>query len=119
MIKIICLFSLIIFLSCHSKEKIPQEVLSPAKMKMVYWDYLKADAQTIEEARKDNTKEDTMLNLQYQAAIFNHHQITKETFYKSYQYYMDHPSLMLKLMDSIVTKQTEKNEKPMILFDAK
>jgi hypothetical protein len=108
--------AVLLFLSCTKKETFPKDILPPAKMQEVFWDYLKADAYT--GIRKNDPSgqasifRDTALNIHLQNIIFKHHHISREEFYRSYQFYMNKPELMKPILDSIDVKQQKKIVEP-------
>lgn len=105
----IVFFCLITFISCGNKNKIPAGVLVPDKMQAVLWDVIKADAYTAEIIRKDSAKKATDVNLKLQQEIFSIHKITREDFYKSYDYYKGNPGKLKTIMDSMII-QAERNK---------
>jgi len=96
-----------ILFSCSEKEKLPAGILKPKKMQAVMWDFVKADVYSEEFIKREHPGTDTMSNIKMQLVIFNKHNVTKETFYKSYHYYYDHPDLMNALLDSITASQNK------------
>lgn len=110
MIKRVITFGVIIFIvSCGSKNKIPEEILPPAKMQILFWDVLQADAFAFTYVTKDTTKKPEAEVAKLQQQIFSIHKTTKDIFYKSYEYYNIHPEIMKPLLDSMISKYT--NEK--------
>ena len=107
-ILLIMLFAALIY-SCKQEEKKPADILPPDKMELVLWDYLRADTYTSEFLKKDSTADDTLLNMKMQEVIFKHHGISKEKFYKSYQYYIQQPGVMVNMIDSMVARQQRKS----------
>jgi len=95
----------IVLISCGKKSDLPGEIIQPAKMQSVLWDFIRADALTTTE-QKNNTSSPEALaaNVKLQKQVFALHQVTKEEFYKSLDYYNAHPVLMRTIMDSIVNK---------------
>ena len=102
-------FSCIILVSC-SPGKTPENILPPDKMQQVLWDQLRADAFTTVYAAKDSTKNLQQVNLELQQKIFQKDHTDKETFYRSYRYYINHTELMRDMLDSMTAKQTRLNE---------
>jgi len=97
---------LIIVLSC-SKSKVPDGVLVPEKMQAVYWDYIRADVFAKEMLSKDSLINIDSSNIQLQQQLFEKHKITKETFYKSYEYYISHQLLMKDMLDTMQARQQQ------------
>jgi hypothetical protein len=102
-------FCLTFFISCGNKNKIPEGVLKPGKMQSVLWDVIKADAFTAEIIRKDSSKKTADVNLKLQQEIFTIHKITRNDFYKSYDYYKENPGKLKVIMDSMII-QAERNK---------
>lgn len=98
----IVFFCLLIFISCGNKNKIPEGVLKPDIMQAILWDVIKADAFTAEIIRKDSVKKTADVNLKLQQEIFTIHKITRENFYKSYDYYKENPGKLKVILDSII-----------------
>jgi hypothetical protein len=107
----IVLFCLIIFISCGNKNKIPPGILKPDKMQAVLWDVIKADAFTTEFIKKDSAKDAVRENLKLQQEIFTIHHISKQDFYKSYDYLKLNPDLFRILMDSLIAKEERDKQK--------
>ena len=100
------LFIMILFFSvgCNSPKEKTVDIISPEKMKLVLWDYLRANEYAFEIIKKDTTQNDTTLNLHLQNLIFNHYKISRETFYKSYTYYTNNSNLLVPILDSMIAK---------------
>lgn len=94
-------------LSC-SKSKVPKGILEPEKMQAVYWDYMRADIYANELIRNDTNRNANRENIQLQKGVFELHKVTKEEFYKSYDYYLNHPSLMKQMLDTMTVRQQKK-----------
>jgi Domain of unknown function (DUF4296) len=100
-------FIIAIFLfSCGSKKDLPAGILKPAAMQKVFWDVLRADALAFDFIKKDSTKKPEAELEKIQQQIFAVHKISKEVFYKSYNYYKTHPDIMLPALDSMITQYT-------------
>jgi hypothetical protein len=93
------------FFSCQDKKKIPEGIIAPQKMQLVFWDYIRADVFARDFIKKDSSRNDTLENIKLQNKIFSFYHISREDFYKSYDFYIDHPELMGVLMDSMIAKQ--------------
>ena len=99
-------FITILFFSvgCNSPKEKSADIIAPDKMKLVFWDYLRANEYAFEIVRKDKTQNDTTLNLHLQNIIFNHYKVSRETFYKSYNYYTRNSNLLVPILDSMIAK---------------
>jgi Domain of unknown function (DUF4296) len=123
---------------CSDKNNIPSGILSREKMEGVLWDMIQADqystlylakdsarmAKDSTHLAKDSThlaKDSTRINLKMETLrlyeqVFRLHQVSREEFRKSYQYYLDHPALNQVLFDSLTVKgarlRTESYSRP-------
>jgi hypothetical protein len=88
---------------CKSKDEVPAGILKFDKMQAVLWDVIQAEALTGQFIKKDFSIDAPLENLKMQQQIFANHQIKKEEFYTSYQYYSVHVQLMRSMLDSITT----------------
>ena len=98
-------YSLLILLVSCSRSKYPDGVLDPEKMQAVYWDYLRADVYAKELLSKDSSRNIDSANIQFQQQLFEKHKVSKETFYKSYEYYISHQLLMKDMLDTMQVRQ--------------
>jgi len=95
----------ILLISCGKKSGVPPEYIPPAKMQLVFWDFIRADALTTLEHNNNNASPEALAtNIKLQKQVFAMHQVTKEEFYRSLDYYNAHPALMRTLMDSVINK---------------
>ena len=99
----ILLFS---FFACTKKGAVPEGILPPERMQLIFWDYVRADVYTRDYLRKDSALNDTAANLSLQNRIFRHYGISREKFYDSYDYYVAHPEMMTVMLDSMIRRQS-------------
>ncbi len=97
-------FLFLLIFSCNTKDSIPNDIIKPEKMQLILSDFIKSDVYTTEIINKQSLESDTVSNLRIQQIIFNHYKISRNDFYKSYQYYYIHPGLMISILDSITNK---------------
>ncbi len=108
-IKLSIFLVLAVLMSC-SKSKVPKGIFDLEKMQAVYWDYIRADVYANEIIRNDTNRNANRENIKLQQRIFILHKITKEEFYKNYDYYLNHPSLMQEMIDTMIVRQQKKIE---------
>jgi sulfite reductase alpha subunit-like flavoprotein len=106
MSRLIKLFLPCLFFSCSGRQAIPKDIIPQEKMMAVMTDVLKADGLTEEINRR---KMDTLVNQEIRAAkyykqVFDIHKITKEDFFKSYNYYLQHPDFFKVILDSVYNR---------------
>jgi hypothetical protein len=110
----ICIFSFVLLYSCQRKQEAQKgEILSTAKMQLVLWDMLQADAFTENFIKRDSSKNVLVENAALQKKIFELYKISREDFYTSYNYYTTHPDVMKTILDSISVKAERDRNKLM------
>lgn len=90
-------------IGCTSKDK-KTAVLSMDKMQAVMWDIIRADVFTDQFIRRDTLKKPALENMQLQTKIFALHHVTREEYYKSYDYYVSRAELMKVILDSLTSR---------------
>ena len=99
---------MLFFISCQNKNDIPPGILKPNKMQAVLWDVINADAFTTEFIKKDSAKDAAKENLKLQQQIFAIHHVSKENFYKSYDYYKTQTPVLKTILDSMIAQAERK-----------
>ena len=122
------IFFVVFFSACSGNSD--KDVIPVPVMKDVMWEMIQADVFTEQFmkpfAKYDFKKENAKLQMQ----IFNRHHVTRQQYYKSYDYYAANADMMRVLLDS-VTAQGERernaymrfhynrNTKPVVLPETK
>jgi hypothetical protein len=97
---IIFLIPIYFFSACTPEEKrIPKDVMTVDTMKYVVWDMIQAGAYSSYLKDKDTAVK--RLNTAYMAEVLKLHNISKEYFFKSFNFYQSHPVLNKELFDSV------------------
>jgi hypothetical protein len=92
--------------SCTQNQREPEQLIPPAQMEQILWDYIKADVYAVEFFKKFNAAaNDTLFNLKMQKTIFDHYKVRPQNFFRSYRYYCTHPEKMSVILDSIEARQ--------------
>ena len=101
---------ILIFLlwGCSNKGNTQPDILNKDKMAAVLWDIMRANSFTELYIKKDSLKNATLENMKLQQQIFTIHNVSKEAFYKSYNYYSLQPDQMRVILDSIAAR-SERN----------
>lgn len=101
---------ILIFLQwgCSDKGNKQPGILNKDKMAAVLWDIMRANSFTELYIKKDSLKNATFENMKLQQQIFTLHNVSREAFYKSYNYYSLQPDQMRVILDSI-TARSERN----------
>jgi len=97
-------------LAACSKAKIPKDILPPEKMQAVYWDYLQADAFANEFVRRDTSKTIETESAKLQLQVFKIHKVSKEEFYKSFEFYLNHREMLKDMLDTMLVRQNKPAE---------
>ena len=104
MIKYFFITILFFSVGCNSPKKKSADIIAPEKMKLVFWDYLRANEYAFEIIKKDTSLNDTLINIQLQNSIFSRYKISRSAFYKSYSYYTKNSNLLVPILDSMIAK---------------
>ena len=99
--------SIIFFLtfSCTNKDKTPPGVLSKDQMEKVLWDMIEADRFATHYLSKDTLLKNAKIEaLKMYEKVFALHKISKNSFIKSYTYYLSRPDLTKVIFDSVSAK---------------
>ncbi len=92
------------FIGCSDKNSIPSGILPRDKMEGVLWDMILADqyaAYLAKDSARLDLKEE---HLRLYEQVFRLHDITREKFRRSYQFYVSHPDIAQNLFDSVVNR---------------
>ena len=91
-----------IFFACKKGDNTPKDILPVAKMKVILRDMMQADIFVNDYiiSRNPALNKDSSRIASY-SEVFSIHNISKETFQKSFEYYKTHPQQLKTVMDSI------------------
>lgn len=104
---IIIIFSFLVT-GCNNKNKIPRQVIPQNKMQEVLWDMMRADQFLNEYILNRATGLDKAAErVKMYNKVFSIHQLSREQFNKSFNYYKEHPALFKAMMDSISKPKIE------------
>lgn len=93
----------IILYSCAG-ESVPKGIFPPKKMESVLYDIVHADELVDFSMITDSTYRLPSKRYALYDSIFHIHNITKEDFNKSYQYYQGRPDLLKEILETLHTK---------------
>jgi hypothetical protein len=94
--------------SCGSKT--PSGIIPPPQMETILWQLMQTDEFTSDAFSRDSTKNLTTERIRRYRQVFELNQTNKETFQKSYDYYMAHPDIAKEMFDSIGARSTRQRE---------
>jgi hypothetical protein len=90
---------------CVDKKHVPSGILAGEKMESLLWDMVQADQYSALYLAKDSAHIDLKTeNLKLYDEVFRLHNVSREEFRKSYQYYLDHPEVAQTLFDSLLAR---------------
>jgi hypothetical protein len=96
---------LVIFLlflyACSGTERVPSKYLQPEKMTAVLLDLYTADAINTEYSYRDSSFQLQLKNKVFFERVFKLHKITRDQFETSYSFYLEHPVLLKRIVDSL------------------
>jgi len=110
MLKKISYLIILTFLYACAREEvsIPDNILPQEKMVQVLTDIHIAEVTANYKSLADTNKADIKSLYSH---VYKEHSITAEEYKRSYQFYLDHPTLLNKLYDEVITelsrRQTE------------
>jgi hypothetical protein len=105
--------TILLIVSCRKKDRLPNGIITPPQMQSVLFDMMRAD-QFLNEyvfAKDSSAKLDSSCINMY-ARVMMLHNITREEFKRSFDYYNAHPSLLRDVLDSI-SKGVNRTELPL------
>lgn len=82
-------------------------MISINQMKPIVWDMIRAGVLTQNQFKLDTVTRRKETKATYEQ-VFKIYGVTKDEFYASYQYYMEHPDKHKTLMDSVVAYANRK-----------
>ena len=89
--------------SCRSGETIPDNVLPPEKMEKILWDMVRADQLVTDYILpKDTSLKPEIESIRMYQQVFRIHQVSREEFQRSLDFYKTHPDFLKPVVDSII-----------------
>lgn len=95
---------LVLFLLSCSGNKVPDNVLPPAKMQAVLYDLLLAGETANYYLQTDTASKAMEQHVQLYKEVFQIHQTSKQEFEKSLRFYESRPDLLKTMLDSMQKK---------------
>lgn len=100
--RILAVLVLVMFLfSCSDKEEISSTVIGMKPMQQIVWDMAQADEVAFQRKISDSTIDLKTASFRLYDTVFAIHKISREDFYKSYEYYQRRPHLYKELMAGV------------------
>lgn len=92
---------IISFFSCAKQKEVPDGIIPLRPMQKVVWDVLQADELAYQRKVTDSSLNLKTVSFALYDTVFAIHKTSRETFYKSYEFYQRKPELYKKLMDGV------------------
>jgi hypothetical protein len=106
------IFTIIFFIACSNKNKVPKGILPKDKMEAIIWDMTRTGEFLTNYVFKDSTINKTAKSLEWFDKVYSFHHVTKDEFEKSYEYYKKHPALLKQIVDSLEKRNPGNNPEP-------
>jgi hypothetical protein len=100
----------IVLNGCSNKDSAPGDIISKEKMEAVLWDIVQAERFTATYLTKDSSKNIQLENFKLYDQIFSIHQVKKDEFIKSYEFYLSRPDIARVLFDSLAARANRVRE---------
>ena len=99
------LLAILLVVGCSDKDNVPSGIIPRDEMEKILWDMVQADQYSSLYLWKDSARINVKTETQklYQE-VFQLHQISREEFRKSFQYYQEHPDLTRNVFDSLLAR---------------
>ena len=96
----------IIAAGCSDKKSVPSGILPREKMENVLWDMIQADqyAAVLAKDSAAHIADMKAERLRLYDQVFRLHDVSRDKFRESYQFYSDHPELSQDLFDSLLVR---------------
>ena len=92
---------MLVLVSCAGKKDFPDDVISVKPMQKIVWDLLQADEIAFQRKTADSTVNLKETSFRLYDTVFAIHKVSREAFYKSYEYYQRHPQLYTSMMTGV------------------
>lgn len=99
----------ILIAGCSGEDRIPEDVIKPEEMRKVMWDVFMAETFAQVSSNSDTTVvlSDKIKELTREALDI--HDLTEKEFFRSYDWYVDHPSVFNPILDSLYAHKSAEN----------
>lgn len=118
----IFLIFLLLQVSCSPGNSKNKPALSAEKMQLVLWDVIEADVFTYTIKRTDSSVNPSRENALMQESIFKKHKVSREEFYTSMDYYVEHSDQFVPMLDSMMARHPavspSRERKPRMMRDS-
>jgi Domain of unknown function (DUF4296) len=101
-----------IWIACSDSNAIPKNIIDRDKMEKILWDIIQADQYSNQYLKKDSSRINVkMETMKLYDQIFLIHHVSRESFKKSYDFYIEHPDITKPIFDSLSARASkQRNE---------
>jgi hypothetical protein len=92
---------ILLLISCSGKQEVPGDIIQMKPMRQIVWDMLQADELSFQRKISDSTLDLKTASFHLYDTVFAIHSISREQFYKSYEFYQRNPALYKSLMTGV------------------
>lgn len=116
---IVAFLAILMIAGCTDKDTVPSGILPKEEMGNILWDMIQADQFSsiylIKDTPRINLKTE---DLRLYQQVFRMHQVSRDEFRKSLQYYEDRPELIRTVFDTLLSRgnrlRTESYSRPAV-----
>lgn len=95
--------------SCSGKNKVPSNLIQPRQMQKIMMDLLIVDAVNTQRSLNDTSFKLKEYNVASLLRVLENYKISRELFYKSYDYYLSNPAILKPITDSLVAEANRRS----------
>jgi hypothetical protein len=108
--KLKLILAVLLFLfSCSARNKVPSDLIQPRKMQEIMMDLLIVDAVNTQRSIADTTIKLKEYNVASLKRVLQNYKVSRELFYKSYDFYLNNPSILKPIADSLVAEANRRS----------
>lgn len=116
---LITLLLFILFIAgCRSDTTVPKTILQPREMKDVLWDIFLAESWARQSSAGDSSVVLSDEVKRRSVQVFEMHQISDKDFFRSYKWYLDHPTVFQSLLDELYDEQSKTEQEETMRSEA-
>ncbi|XVJ64677.1 MAG: DUF4296 domain-containing protein [Lacibacter sp.] len=108
-LKFVVTVTLLLLFSCSGKNKVPADLIQPRQMQQVMMDLLIVDAVNTQRSITDTSIKLKEYNVASLKQVLQNHKVSRELFFKSYDYYLNNPSILKPIADSLVAEANRRS----------
>lgn len=107
--KFVIAAAMLFLVSCSGKNKVPSDLIQPRQMQQIMMDILIVDAVNTQRSITDTTIKLKEYNIASLLKVLQNYKVSRELFFKSYDYYLNNPSILKPIADSLVAEANRRS----------